>query len=194
MEVGIVGIFISVLEGMGPTSGSTIDSPDTVWASNLTWGQDYLAVSTSWNTPLQAIQEARSILPGPFILLPQDFPTRQKRREKHRHQPIPNFTETIDTLVSAGIEMNNINWEYICEDDSAGTGYAVDLLTQARQSGYSNGHTKLSTSSALSGLQGYLSEALNNTLNFVTKDANLFARGGFSSIAHSLLLIMLMLF
>ena len=157
-----------------------------MWASNLTWGQDYLAVSTSWDTPLKAIQEARGILNWSVYLTSPASPTRQKRREKQRHQPTPNFTETIDTLVSAGIEVDNINWEYICEDDSAGTGYAVDLLTQARKSGYSNGHTKLSTSSALSGLQGYLSEALNNTLNFVTKDANLFARGGFSSTAHSL--------
>ena len=49
--------FYFVLEGMGPTSGSTIDSPDTVWASNLTWGQDYLAVSTSWNTLLKRFKK-----------------------------------------------------------------------------------------------------------------------------------------
>ena len=179
--------FYLVLESLGPTgSGSNMNSSDTVWASNLTWGQDYLAVSTSWNTPLKAIQEARDILNWSVYLTSPGSPTRQKRREKQRHQPIPNFTETIENLVSAGIEMDNINWEYICEDDSAGTGYAIDLLTQARNSGYSNGHTKLSTSAALSGLEGYLSEALNNTLNFVTRDATLFARGGFSSVAHSI--------
>ena len=73
--------FYFVLEGRGPTSGSTIDSPDTVWASNLTWGQDYLAVSTSWNTPLKAIQEARSILNWSVYLTSPGSPTRQKRRE-----------------------------------------------------------------------------------------------------------------
>ena len=114
------------------------------------------------------------------------FLSGQGSNESNTELLIPNLTETIENLVSAGIEMDNINWEYICEDDSAGTGYAIDLLTQARNSGYSNGHTKLSTSSALLGLEGYLSEALNNTLSFVTRGANLFARGGLSSVAHSI--------
>ena len=180
--------FYIVLEGLGPTNGgSTIDTLDTKWASNLTWNQDYLAVSSEWDTPIEAIQQVRDVLNWSIYFTTSGSPTRQKNREKHRKIPMPNLTKAIETLTSAGIKMNEINWEYICEDDSGGTGYSPELFAKARKSGYSNGHSKLKPSTALEGWNRYLSEAKNFTEKFVNESATLFARSGFTSSAHSML-------
>ena len=86
--------FYIVLEGLGPTNGgSTIDTLDTKWASNLTWNQDYLAVSSEWDTPIEAIQQVRDVLNWSIYFTTSGSPTRQKNREKHRKIPMPNLTK-----------------------------------------------------------------------------------------------------
>ena len=151
------------MEGLGPTNdGSTIDSLDTKWASMLSWNQDYAAVSSNWDTPLEAIQQVRNQLNWSLYLTTPASPTRQKNQEKHKKMRKPNLTKTIETLAAAGIKGSDINWEYICEDDSGGTGYSPQLFQSARVNGYTNGHTKLSPSTALHGWEGYLYEARGN--------------------------------
>ena len=59
------------------------------------------------DTPLKAIQEARGILN--WSVCASQHSDETKRREKQRIAD-SNFTETMDTLVSAGIEVDNINW------------------------------------------------------------------------------------
>ena len=83
--------------------------------------------------------------------------------------------------------MNEINWEYMCEDDSNGDGYSQVLLNLARKSGYTNGHSKLRPDVALDGWEKYLNETKRNTKNYVDKIANFFARVGFPSNAHSVI-------
>ena len=96
--------FYIVLEGLGPTGGSSINSPDTVWARSLVW-QDYLGVSSQWDTTLEAIKEVRNKLNWSVYTTVVGSKARQKRRQKHQtpKRPIPNISHTVETLISVFI-------------------------------------------------------------------------------------------
>ena len=182
--------FYIILEGLGPTGGSSMNSPDTLWARTLVW-QDYLGVSSQWDTTLEAIKEVRNKLNWSVYTTVVGSKARQKRRQKHQtpKQPTPNISHTVETLISAGIKPDEINLEYICEDDSGGTGYAPDILTMARQAGYTNGNTRMTPEAAFQGWKSYAEAAFHDTIGYLgsAKGANLFARPGFPSSVHALL-------
>ena len=71
--------FYIILEGLGPTGGSSMNSPDTLWARTLVW-QDYLGVSSQWDTTLEAIKEVRNKLNWSVYTTVVGSKARQKRR------------------------------------------------------------------------------------------------------------------
>ena len=91
--------------------------------------------------------------------------------------PVANLSVALETLRAAGLEGSEVIWEFLTEDDSAGTGFPWDLLQLARKAGYSNGATLLTPEEANTAWLSYLSEARNATLPW--PDARRHARVGF---------------
>ena len=171
--------FYIVLESLGPTGDGNMESPDTLWAKSRVWSKDYLSVSMNWNTPVDAIQEARNSLNWSVYLTAHTSKWRSST-------PVPNITKAIASLLAAGIPKDEILWEYICEDDSAGAGYSQELLKMSRHSGYSNGATRLRPEDAFLGWQDYVGEAYE-IAQAAAKEARLYARPGFASNAHAVI-------
>ena len=120
---------------------------------------------------------------GPKLVELERLPDSPRFKTADVH-PGTKHHKAIASLLAAGIPKNEILWEYICEDDSAGSGYSQQLLKMSRQSGYSNGATRLRPEDAFLGWQDYVDEAYEVTQKAAT-EARLYARPGFPSSAHA---------
>ena len=179
---GLDNNFYLILEGFGPTEGQDLSSIEVQWALNTSWSNDYLGVSANWDASVSSIKMTSKELNWTV------YSTVHASDVWNSHfSPPPNISLAMETLINAGIPENEIIWEYICEDDSAGTGFSQQLLNLSRKSSYSNGATKLSPSEALTNWEAYIHNAYNATL--LWKETYRIARMGFPSNAHSLIKI-----
>lgn len=96
-----------------------------------------------------------------------------------------NATTRLSTAVAAIPSNETLVWEYLCEDDSAGTGFAQELLRRARDASYTNGRSRLTPASAGDAWTAYVARAYQATLPFRPDNIRRHARVGFPSNAHA---------
>lgn len=166
------------------TQGDGADGPAARWVRNTSWARSLLTVGADWDTNASAMQAARD-LGWSVTLTTVAAPERRRRRHVIEPQkPISNLSTAMTALAAAGMTEAEVVWEYICEDDSAGSGFAWDLLVQARAAGYSNGATRLKPEQASAAWRQYLQSAYNAAKSLAPA-ARLHARLGFPQFAHS---------
>jgi hypothetical protein len=174
--------FSIMLAGLGPANGQDVSSPDTQWALSLPWAQDYLAVSCNWDASAESVKETIDL--GWSVVLTAWASSFFRSHKASDDGDVANLTTAVNAMLEAGLPEEEIIWEYICEDDSAGTGFPQQIMRLARDAGYTNGATKLTAEEAMEAWLSYATEAYENTLDWPSVARH--ARPGFPSSAHSL--------
>jgi hypothetical protein len=169
---------------IGPTHGETSDSPQTKWLLSKSW-KNNVAISVDPNKPnvpyqdISHVKEATENMGLSVVLT--SFAS--SFREKYE-----NVTTNLSRAVNVIPPNTTIVWEYICEDDSAGTGFSQILLGLARSLNYTNGRSRLNPSEAYAAWKEYIVEAYNRTVPF-DRLFERHARIGFPSNAHSVAMV-----
>ena len=87
-----------------------------------------MAVTASWESSSEAICQAR-LNKWTEILTENSSPRWRQRRADAKDQPVSNLTAAMQAQFESGLKEENILWQFVMEDDSAGTGFPQDILT-----------------------------------------------------------------
>ena len=176
--------FYLQMAGFGVTDGDA-DGPSARWARNTSWAESLLSVGVEWDVNASGVRAARDL--GWSVTL-ATVASPQRRLRRHTLQPakraVSNLSTAIAAQAAAGIAGSELVWEYMCEDDSAGSGYAWDLLVAARAAGYTDGATRLKPEQASAAWREYVRDAHAAAIAHAPA-ARLHARLGFPQFAHS---------
>ena len=154
-----------------------------LWIRNTTWAQSLLTVAVNWDVDVSDVVSAAAA-GWSITLTTVSSPRRRYRRHKiNPNRPLSNLSAAISVLAAAGVNGSNIIWEFLTEDDSAGSGFAWDMLVLARAAGFSNGATLLRPEQANTAWMDYLHEAYLATAPWPA--ARRHARLGFPQFLHS---------
>ena len=171
------------LDEVGPTSGDSDSAiATTEWAKSKKWSK-YLAVSSEWDTPAEQCCQARELGWVEFLTA-NSSPRWRARRAAYKNTTESNLTQAMTAQFQCGLDEDQVMWQFIMEDDSAGTGFSQDVLVAARSSGYSNGVTLLSPTNLSSMWSEYVDEALDAISEWPS--VHKIVRFGFPTTAHSL--------
>ena len=151
--------FYLQLAGLGPTSSEGVDGPAARWARNRSWAASFLTVGTDWDTNASQVRAALAL--NWSITLTVHTSPRYRQRTPKAHVRDANFSRAVESITQGGIQPDQVLLQYICEDDSAGSGFSRDLLHMARSAGYTNGATRLQPAEAQFAWRDYLQEAYN---------------------------------
>ena len=172
------------LDGVGPTSGDGTEAAavTTEWALEKGWSK-YLVVSSEWSTTAEQCCQTRK-LGWVEILTANSSPRWRARRASYKNEDESNLTQAMTSQFQCGLNEDEVVWQFIMEDDSAGTGFSQDVLVATRSSGYTNGVTRLSSSNISSMWHDYIDEALDAISAWPS--VRKVVRFGFPTTAHSL--------
>jgi hypothetical protein len=150
--------FRFALGGIGPTSNQSNASREMQWVLSRPWAV-YLAATVSGDATVEQLQELRRLGWAQPQLDEVTSTTRRARRAKHKHEAQPNLTAAHAAWLAAGWTDDELLWQLFCEDDSAGTGWANDLLVLARKAGFTDGRARLTGEQAAAAVADYVREA-----------------------------------
>ena len=175
--------FRLVLAGIGPTSGQANSSLLMRWVRSRPWSTAYLAASVGGEATVEQLRELRRLGWAPPQLDEVTSPRRRARRAAHKRTTPTNLTEARLAWHAAGWTDAEMRWQCFCEDDSAGSGFAHDLLVLERRAGFTRGSSRLTGAAVASVVSGYVKEALSVLAPWprIRKQA----RVGFPSSVHS---------
>ena len=172
--------FYFQISDIGPTHGETKDSPATKWLLEKTWREN-VAVTVDPLKPhtkfqdMTHVKEAMDDMNLSVILTTFASSSRQSERKG-------NLSDAVGAIPANA----TLIWEFLCEDDSAGTGFSQILLRMARNKSYTNGRSRLTSRQAYEAWTDYVREAYERTLPFrEDEEKELHARVGFPSNTHS---------
>ena len=172
--------FYFQISDIGPTHGETKDSPATKWLLEKTWREN-VAVNLDPLKPhtkfqdMTHVKEAMDDMNLSVILTTFASSSRQSERKG-------NLSDAVGAIPANA----TLIWEFLCEDDSAGTGFSQILLRMARNKSYTNGRSRLTSREAYEAWRDYVREAFERTLPFrEDEEKELHARVGFPSNTHS---------
>ena len=173
--------FYFQISDIGPTHGETMDSPAPKWMLEKSW-KKWVAVNVDPLKPDTPFQDTRHVKEAMddmnFSVILTTFTSSNRRSDETR-----NLSQAVNTIPADA----TLIWEYICEDDSAGTGFSQILLRMARNMSYTNGRSRLTSRRAYEAWKDYVREAYERTVPFRRDDENkeLHARVGFPANTHS---------
>jgi hypothetical protein len=160
----------------------TSDVPEVHWAETRVW-QRLLSVTADETVTTAGLVRANQ-KGWRTVLAVNSDPVELQRRAASKKRPPTNLSEVI------GLQLDDLplTWEYLCEDDSSGTGFSYDLLQAARKSIVETG-AQLEPATVLALWEDYLGAAYNATARHVLSRRQLTHRNakfGFPSSAHSI--------
>ena len=145
--------FYFQISDIGPTHGETKDSPATKWLLEKTWREnvavivDPLKPHTKFQD-MTHVKEAMDDMNLSVILTTFASSSRQSERKG-------NLSDAVGAIPANA----TLIWEFLCEDDSAGTGFSQILLRMARNKSYTNGRSRLTSRQAYEAWTDYVREA-----------------------------------
>lgn len=164
--------------------GDAGTSAEARWALERRW-QDLVAVTADETTTAADLTRAHE-RGWHTILAVNANPTELIRRAASRGRSATNLTAVLKTQLNHLSSGQSLTWEYLCEDDSSGTGFSYDLLKAARRAVVTQG-SALSPAAAESLWDNYLHAALESTIEHTSGiELHRNAKFGFPSSAHAI--------
>lgn len=158
-------------------------SAEARWALSRNW-QNLVAVTADETTSALELHRAHE-RGWHTILAVNANPIELERRAASRNRTATNLSAVVEVQTGELPTGRPLTWEYLCEDDSSGTGFSYDLLKAARRAVVVGG--TLAPAEAESLWEGYLSAALESTdAHTHGVDLHRNAKFGFPSNAHAI--------
>jgi len=95
---------------------------EVLWANTRSW-REHVVLTADEDTTAAGLRRAKQ-RGWRTILAVNANPLELKRRAATHNKPVTNLSDVLATQLAVADPQSPITWEYLCEDDSSGTGFS----------------------------------------------------------------------